>query len=794
MPRGRYRLRNSGSKWPVEHGDKHYEGSETIGMVGHDSMTSEYSQDYMSVDDILAEYLGEQIEAPQLGEAVFQTPPPETVSGIAQMEAEARRIAADAARQRYYDGASEGASYEAFDGGQVSMEPEEDYQAPYAQPYSDPMDDYEDDYDEMPKKKAKRSLFGKKKKKSKKADEPEYPDYPDDEDDYAASFRDYNAGGDYAEDDDYEFDEKDKSNLTESVPPSFGDYLLSIVAGAFYKFRGGKGGGAQTMEDEDEELGAEVLPLQGSKYYGAHVHSLRLRLRIGAAIWAIMAYISFGFPIPGMIQYLPVATAFCVALQLTIMLLSLDVVTTAVLKVFRFRGGADSLAVFSCLLTTADAALVISDNTSPHMTLCLLSSLSLLGILAASFLSARGLRKTLRVPAIGKRVYSVTGEVNVKGSDITLLKSVRPPKGFVRRAEEEAPDESLFVKAAPFIVILTLLLSLLVCVIKADLYDIVFVASAIMAPAAPVMALIVFALPFCIGANRIFSSGAAIAGWSGLCDIGQSKNLIVTDRDIFPDGSVEIESIRIFADEDAETVMAFAGTMITASGSSISACFADMMEKNDCTMRQVIDFEYLSGGGMKGVIDGHIVLCGNTDLMRLMNVRIPFRLISKTCVLLAIDGLLYGIFGLKYTPLPLVRQALKELIHSNRHPVFAIRDFNVTPEMLHDCFDIATDGYDFPPYIERFTISEAKPSKDSKIAAVICREGLAALVNMADTGRSIYMATRINLLITVLSAVIGMLVVFMKLMVAGGVELNFLLVFMLVWAVPVLLLSFFMKT
>ena len=36
-----------------------------------------------------------------------------------------------------------------------------------------------------------------------------------------------------------------------------------------------------------------------------------------------------------------------------------------------------------------------------------------------------------------------------------------------------------------------------------------------------------------------------------------------------------------------------------------------------------------------------------------------------------------------------------ELVRSGRHPVFAVRDFNVNPEMLHNTFDLATDGYDF---------------------------------------------------------------------------------------------------
>lgn len=323
--------------------------------------------------------------------------------------------------------------------------------------------------------------------------------------------------------------------------------------------------------------------------------------------------------------------------------------------------------------------------------------------------------------------------------------------------------------------------------------EFLYILTVILCPAVPLMALLCFALPFLFGSLRIFHSGAAVAGWSGISDVGSSDNLIVTDRDLFPEGSVEIDTVRIFAEVQPETIISYAGTMVCASGSDLAPCFSQLMEKNNCPMRRVEGFEYLSGGGMKGVIDGSVVLCGGLDLMRLMNVRVPYRLVGKTTVLLAVDGILCGIFNMKYEGQPQVRKALVGLIRSSRHPIFAIRDFLVTPEMLSDCFEVATDGYDFPPYVDRFAISEAKPAADSKPAAVVCREGLGPLVHMADTARSMYLAVRINLLLTILAAMLGVFVVFVKLLSAGIVSAGFLLLFLLLWALPVLLISAFLR-
>lgn len=787
-----------------------YEGYAFDGMdfdMAYTDMKNEYGFDDMSLDDILSEFhAGADFDDIISEQTTLFTPPEHTPTR--------EREYAPEVNSRYnlsFRRESEPEQY-SFNGQEIDLSEDEDYVPPHpgaAIPGSWTADTEEsgdyDDYDSFLDKPArkKRTLFGfSKNKENGKGRQSSYqPKYimeeVTEEDEFAGSFRDvtgemdgYAAAADYAA-------ERYSDTLGEDgeegyFPPTFREYIASLFAAVFLRLRGSVENTSETMEDVEEDLGKELTCSQASKYYGSFVHSLRSRTTIGFALLLVMAYISLGFPVPGMLAYLPVAAAACMAMQFTLMLLALDVVTTGLLKLGSLRIGADTLAVIGCLVTSVDAALVAA-GSSTHVPLCAVSSLSLIGVMISSLLSARGLRKTLRVPAIGKRIYSVTAESSVKAKDITLLKSTRSVKGFVRRCEEAAPDETLFAKLAPFFLAAALLLSVIVAAVSRNFHDLAYICSAILAPAVPLTALLCFALPFYMGAMKLFGCGGAIAGWSGLCDMGQSGSLIVTDRDLFPEGSVSIDSIRIFADEDAQKVIAYAGSMMIASGCCLSKCFADEMESSGCTIQAIENFEYLSGGGMKGLIDGHVVLCGSSDLMRLMNVRFPFRLVDKTTVLLAIDGVLYGIFSMKYSATDNVRKALVDLIRSNRHPVFALRDFNITPDMLKDTFDIATDGYDFPPYVERFKITETQPSESSKIAAVVCREGLSALTAVADTGRSMYMAVRLNLLLCVVSAVIGMLTMFVKLLVTGSIGISFVLMFMLISALPILIVSVFMK-
>ena len=89
------------------------------------------------------------------------------------------------------------------------------------------------------------------------------------------------------------------------------------------------------------------------------------------------------------------------------------------------------------------------------------------------------------------------------------------------------------------LIVVGLVLSLLATVLSGSIRNIGHVFAAVFCAALPFAALIVYTLPYRATARTLQPKGLALAGWSGASDIGQSKNLIVTDRDLFPDGSVE---------------------------------------------------------------------------------------------------------------------------------------------------------------------------------------------------------------------------------------------------------------
>lgn len=75
-------------------------------------------------------------------------------------------------------------------------------------------------------------------------------------------------------------------------------------------------------------------------------------------------------------------------------------------------------------------------------------------------------------------------------------------------AEEAPPDETLFLRLAPILAVLALLLAVIVAAVSGCGSDFVYIFSALLAPSVPFMALSAFALPYFLGTARVFRVGA----------------------------------------------------------------------------------------------------------------------------------------------------------------------------------------------------------------------------------------------------------------------------------------------
>ena len=94
------------------------------------------------------------------------------------------------------------------------------------------------------------------------------------------------------------------------------------------------------------------------------------------------------------------------------------------------------------------------------------------------------------------------------------------------------------------------------------------------------------------------------------------------------------------------------------------------------------DFTVHESGGLRAMVDGKEVFCGDAAFMRLMGVVLPEKYVVRGGVYVAAAGAICGVFEVKYEAFDAVKDALYELMSSGRHAVFALRDFNITPALF----------------------------------------------------------------------------------------------------------------
>lgn len=544
---------------------------------------------------------------------------------------------------------------------------------------------------------------------------------------------------------------------------------------------------------ESEDLGEEMQPDKAARFYDKHIAGLRLRTRIAFVLCVLMAYISYGLPVPGALADAGVKSAVCLIMMISVMFCGLDIITTGIMSIVRFKLHASALIAISCLLCMIDAFLSAASVSEKVVPFCVIPALTLAFTLLGSVMNARSNKIILNTAAASKHPYVVTAEAELSGGDITLVKGRKPLDGIVRRTEEDGPDESVFGVLTPYFVVAALVLSIIAAVISKDFSSFAHILSGIFVCAAPIAMLITFPMPFFISIKSLIRSGSTIAGWSGLYDIGKAKHLIVTDGDLFPKGCVKISRTRVFAGMEPERIISFAGSIISASGSAMVHPFAELMRKAGGGLMPVEAFSVHESGGLTAMIDGEDVYCGNAAFMRLMGVVLPEKYVLNNGVYIAVAGVICGVFEMEYTASDAVKSALEELVGSDRHAIFAVRDFNITPSMLSVKFDMPTDGFDFPPYSERYAISGAEPSEASKPAALISREGLSALVSLADHGKMLFSRIRLSVMLSVVSAVVGMLVMFI-LSLSALPSVVTALSYLLAWLLITVILSFSIST
>ena len=304
-----------------------------------------------------------------------------------------------------------------------------------------------------------------------------------------------------------------------------------------------------------------------------------------------------------------------------------------------------------------------------------------------------------------------------------------------------------------------------------------------------------FALPLCWAlpwsrlAKHLQKAGCAVAGWSGAERISRHRSMILTDTDLFPPGTVQLNGIKLYGEERIKA-LTYATAMARRAGSGLERLFDRLLRGEGGGPRESAeDFSFYEEGGWSAAIRGESVLMGTASFLRKMEVRLPGDINLKTGIFLAVDRHLVAVFAVKYNPAENVDFALRMIRRGRITPILASRDPNIDPALLKRKFHKGV-RVEYPGLADRVALSEAEQDRDLP-RALLFREGLLPYAETVVGSRRMCKAVRRSTAVSLAGSAAGTLLAFYLLTRQAYDLMNplSLLLSLLLWTLPVLVIS-----
>lgn len=545
--------------------------------------------------------------------------------------------------------------------------------------------------------------------------------------------------------------------------------------------------------EETSEPGREaVLPEEAAAQLAGGLKGLKIRIFLVLLVCIPMCYLTVwdkvNLPMPPFVgDTYPLRVFALLGLQAAAIFLGIGVVSRGLYALVRLKPGAETAVAVSCIASLTDAATMLTlTDRGTNLPYCAISAVALLFAMWGNYLRRCGMKDACRAAGASANPFVV-----FRTAEEGFFKKRGSTAGFMTGWEARDASERVFSRIIPTAMLASLLFSLMASAGHGNIRGFFWCYAVLTAAVATFSGTLAFGLPLALLSRRLFHTGAGLAGWTGCRAAASAGTITLTDGDLFPPGTVSINGIKLFGEHSLETVTSYAASVLAASGSGLNRIFCEMVKTQGGNLRQPDNFSFYENGGYSAELEGRTILAGSSDFMALMGVSLPRDMKLKNGVFLAIDGSLAGVFAVMYSANDGIRSALSCLMRSKLIPVFAVRDFNITPSMLSKKFRMSFARCEYPPIKKRLSLSEMREGAEAAPTAVLCREGLVPYADAVVGGRRLHTAVCANAAIASAGSVLGMLICFYLTYIAAydAASPFHLLLFLLMWTIPTFLIS-----
>lgn len=539
----------------------------------------------------------------------------------------------------------------------------------------------------------------------------------------------------------------------------------------------------------------DAPPAQLSLEYGVGLKALKNKT-IGAAVLAVVL-LALAFLDTGILSFLTDLVPEDILLYASLggfvvcCALAWDVLKDGLVQLTNFTPGSSTLALFAAAFTLADGVTMVltplRESAVPFFAPC---ALVLLFQLIGQYCDRASKFQACRTASSVARPYVVTQDPDVLAGKTGFRKWLGLPKGFGSQIRTTSQADERFQKLTPVLMTACVCLSLLTTVAHHQPKLVLWSLSALFTASATLGASLTLSLPLQILGSKLATLGVALAGWPGIAAAKGCRAALLTDNDLYPPGTVTLANSKPLSNLPMDRVVAYTASAIRASGSGLSYLF-DKLLRSEGAKYLPIEKILLQDNGLIAQTQGQQILVGNSDFMSKQGIALPTGIKYKNTVFCAVDRELIGMFGVRYALHTTIVPSLQSLLGHRIAPVLVTRDFNINPKRMRFSDRLNKDSLTYPDLQRRVTLSGPNQAHGQTIVAILCREGMAPFTLALIAAKRVRRAAGLSSFFVRLSACVGVILTatLSSAGALGAMSAWHMALFLLLWFVPVLLLS-----
>jgi len=559
---------------------------------------------------------------------------------------------------------------------------------------------------------------------------------------------------------------------------------------------------AQYRMSDDLRSFRGMLPGDAAAKARSAVGYYRWRCWATALLSILTGYITaaptYGLPLPEFISYvrLPYIYLFILAaLQIGAMFIGVSLIADGFRALSRRQCKAETLVAVSALVNLLyTLQIMVMPSWGGYLPYQTVVTLGLFFGLLTRCLRYSALASSFKALSFVSGKYTeVKAMAEVDGRIRTVYKL--EPEALERRVLDqllqEDPSERFMRSYAPLALIASFVFAVIASLGGEVNISFMWCWSAILAAAVPGGLLLAYVWPLCNVAGRLARNGTALTGSAAPALLAQAESAILQERDIFPTKMVGMSAVKVFSGFTPEKINLCTLAVLRASGSNLYHALAASLSRVPMNMPVMENFEFYETGGMGAYVNGDRVMVGSSNFLLRSGVRIPEGINVKNGIFVAVNMQFAGLYPIKYDVQPSVRRALSYFVRRKVTPVLAVRDFNITPQLVEGKFKLQPDSLGYPDLGERIVFSSIKDGMNDETCAALAVDSTANYADAVCSGKRVHAACRLNLVLGLISAILGMGLNFFLLFMREPSFITpfYVLVYMLVWFIPGMLVS-----